>query len=307
MRAERSQVALEELQGRRMGDDVDALREVDDHGALAPHQHVVRGQVAVDPVGGDHDRDLVEELAPYARGRLGIQGYLGEPRSRTVRIADERHAVAVIEQLDRRRDRDARRIEADQALPLARDPARVRGLVSEPRVVLHRAVLTLSALAPRAIEVVVLEEPPSRARKARDQHGMAAARAGDDDLTFARLQDAQVLVRLGRHEPAWREQRLARHACSLRGGPRAGTRVRGGAGQKGMGSALAEAGAAHVVHAHETGLLGVVTSSVASSYRRAPPGTGRAAANASRKRWARSGTVAAAERRLRDEQICMKS
>src|SRR4029078_13554586 len=100
------------------------------------------------------------------------------------------------------RDGHAGVVEQHEAVPLLPDPARVCRLVAEPRVLLHRAVLPVCALAPHtAIHVIVLEGSSVARLEAlfREQRRSVAPRASDEvDLAlFAGLDDTQARIPVG--------------------------------------------------------------------------------------------------------------
>src|SRR5207245_1010574 len=164
------------------------LRQIDEHGAPAPPEHVERREVAVHDVGREHPGDLLLELGPDARRRPRVEVRLGEPRRGARAVADERHAVAVLGRLDGRRYGDAGVREPDERVPFVRDPAGVNGDVSVAGVLAHGAALAARTLAPNtAVRRVVAERPPVPGLEAflREERGLRRAGPRDEvDLAF---------------------------------------------------------------------------------------------------------------------------
>src|SRR5712692_5890619 len=97
-------------------------------------------------------------------------------------------------------------MQVHEVLPFVADPPRVQYLVTEPRGFCDRSALAAAALLPRpAVEEVIAERTELARLEAllSKQHGTTAAGPGDEmDLAlFAGLEDAEVLVQLGWHEP----------------------------------------------------------------------------------------------------------
>src|SRR5438046_7237433 len=175
-----------------MGDDLDGLREVDEDRALTPPQDVESREVAVDAVDRHEHSTLVVQLVPYPLRDLRGEVDLRETRCRALAVADERHQVAVVQQLDRWWNGHAGFVETYQAVPLVRDPAGLGSFMAEPRVLLHRAALATRAPAPHAAIRPVVMERPTIARLETffsEQGRSVAADTGDEmDLAFfARL------------------------------------------------------------------------------------------------------------------------
>src|SRR6266576_2751911 len=114
---ERRDVARQQIVRGRMGDDIDGLREVDEDRALTPPQDVERREVAVDAVDRNEHRKLVEQLVPHPLRDRRSEVDLRETRCRTLVVADERHQVAVVQQLDRWWNGHAGFVETYQAVP----------------------------------------------------------------------------------------------------------------------------------------------------------------------------------------------
>src|SRR4030088_1112956 len=108
-----------------MRDDLDGLREIDEDRALAPPQDVERGEVTVDAVDRDNQRELVEQLVPHAQRDRRREVDLRETRRRALGVADEGHEITVVQALDRRRYRHAGAMEEHEPGPLLPEPARV--------------------------------------------------------------------------------------------------------------------------------------------------------------------------------------
>src|SRR5436190_14605871 len=99
-------VASQELARRRMHYGIDGLGKVDDHGALVPPEDVEGREVAVHELGIQDPAYIALQLAPDPPRGRDIEVDVGEPGRSLVTIANERHPVAILDALDRRRHRD---------------------------------------------------------------------------------------------------------------------------------------------------------------------------------------------------------
>ncbi len=151
-----------------------------------------------------------------------------------------------------------------QSRPLVRDPATVAMLLPVPRVLLHRPILAIRSFAPETgVLIGVAEEPAIECDEPllREQR-RPTVRAARDEMHLALLAGLQRPERgirvFGRHEPVRGEQ-VRRHASSAEAERSGHARTRLGPGGN-VCRRLAEAGAARATNAHQSGLLGVVTS-----------------------------------------------
>src|SRR3979409_1929748 len=120
-----------------MRDDLDGLREIDEDRALAPPQDVERGEVTVDAVDRDKQRELVEQLVPHAQRDRRREVDLRETRRRALGVADEGHEITVVQALHPR-------ARAGRALPC---PPPARSSAREPPR--DRTACSSSSLDPR--------------------------------------------------------------------------------------------------------------------------------------------------------------
>ena len=176
-------------------------------------------------LGREHARDLLDELVPHTGSGRAVEVDGLEPRRRHEPVADEGHAIsaALFEKLDRRRHRDARVVEVHEVRPLVHDPAAVPVLLTEPRVLFHRARLVTATAPPDArVLIGVAEQPAVKLYEAflREQRRAAVRRARDEiDLALlARLQGTEHGLLVFECDQPVRGKEIAGHASSRKGG-----------------------------------------------------------------------------------------
>src|SRR6266850_3041815 len=167
-----------------------------------PPENVESGEVAVHKLGIQDPLDIALELSPDPSRGHHVEIDVGEPRSRLVAVADERHAVAVLDPLDGRRHRDTGEMQLSERDPLVRHPSGLEVLLAEPRSLLDRAALMTTPLAPHAgVEIVVAKATLKPRLEPLLGHEAGACRTGPGDevhlALFAGLEHAEVEVFVG--------------------------------------------------------------------------------------------------------------
>src|SRR5439155_24881456 len=158
-------------------------------------------------------------LSPDPSRGPQVEVDVGEPRRRAVAIADERHAVAVLDPLHGWRHRDAGIVQPLEGRPFVRLPPRLEVLLAEARPLLYGSALMPTALAPdTCIEVVVPEGALQPRLEALLGHETRARRTGPGDeinlALLAGLEHAEVAIFVRCvGKPVAREQRG--HASSV--------------------------------------------------------------------------------------------
>src|SRR5438874_13151017 len=112
-------------------------------------------------VGIQHRPDLDLDVAPHLTRGGKIEMDLREPRRGLLSVADERHAIPVIDLLHRRGDGHAGSVQADERPPFVSDPAVRERLLAESRPLAAGAALPPAAPPPYAgRESAVAERAP---------------------------------------------------------------------------------------------------------------------------------------------------
>ena len=195
----------------RVADQVDRLRQVDDHEPVAGGEHVVGRQVAVDqPVPGQLGQD-VAQLVEVRRQQRAVRPGLGQPGSGLAVDGDPLHEQLGPVELHGVGDRQAELVAAHQRLPLRPGPLAGGDRPAEGGLLGHGAGVAGVAdpatlgVAGRAVEGAVL-----LGAVALGGHHDAAAgvvRVGplqqEDVGLLAGLEDAELGVdgAAGRHDP----------------------------------------------------------------------------------------------------------
>src|SRR5438874_5175006 len=134
-----------------MHDGVDRLREIDDDRALAPPQDVEGREIPVHKLGFEDQANLALQLSPDPSCGPQVEIDIGEPGGRSVAVADERHAVAVLDPLDGWRHRHAGVVQPLERLPFVRLPPRLKVLLTEARSLLYGSTLVPAPPRPRRL------------------------------------------------------------------------------------------------------------------------------------------------------------
>lgn len=204
-------VAAQEVRAVRVRDQVDDLRDVDDHrirlGLPRIGQDVVGGEIAVhQPEGGEVDHRLPQALRPAADGRR-IRAGLLQARSGdgAVRIvgADELHQQLGADDLHRIGDRETRLPQPSQHVELGAGPLPGRDLLAEGGALGDRPALAGVGAAPtlgvgvRAVEGRVL----GGAVALGDQQRTLPGSAGEELLGQGPLEQEGVGLLAGLQHP----------------------------------------------------------------------------------------------------------
>src|SRR5438093_11857371 len=151
-------VSSQEVARRRMYDGIHGLREIDNHGRLAPPQHVERREVTVHELSVQDRPDLALQVPPDSPRREEVEVDVGQPRSRAVSISYECHPIAILDSFNGWRRRHPGGMQAPECGPLVRLPPCLKELLAEACPLLDRARFVARAFAPDAgVQIVVAE------------------------------------------------------------------------------------------------------------------------------------------------------
>jgi hypothetical protein len=135
------------------------LGKVDDHRAAHARQNVELRQVAMNEVGGQHLDDLAAKEQVHRAGLLGGQPRVDQPRrDPALCVADHLHQQHAFVEQHGLRHANARRVQGEHRVGFGRLPRLFRGLATERRALVHRALgAGVSHLAAFLVARVVLE------------------------------------------------------------------------------------------------------------------------------------------------------
>ncbi len=219
-------VAPQVVEALWVADDVDGLRQVDEHQTAFVHEHVVGRQVAVGVPGVGQLHEHGAQLAEQGPGLGRFRPQLGEARcGGAVGVADQLHHQLRPEQLHRIGHGGAGRPQPAEDGELGGGPLAGDQLLAEGRAGGHCPVLTGEAGA-SALQIagVAMEHAVLRVAVALDGQPGAVGVVGptdEGDVGFlAGLEDAVVLVDgvAGRRDPRGDRRRTAHRIGVVVGG-----------------------------------------------------------------------------------------
>ena len=175
---------------------VHRLREVDDHRAVGGHQHVEVGEVAVHHAGGEHARDLGDQLAEDLLRLFWRELEIAQARRRlAVRVRDQLHDQHAVDEIERLGHADAGALQSIDHIDFGRLPRLFVLRLAVLGALGHRALVSAGAdLAALHIFGAVLEIAVLRLFVDLGDAPLAAGRDDEDVGLFSALQRPRDLV-----------------------------------------------------------------------------------------------------------------